>query len=93
MSFLACSIRRTSGARLTILAEFMSAFDAMTRQERPGFFSKLRRQDHKKKMEYADELLSFLRHTDRELDHLLYKQKWLDDEEAQKHGLGTPRAL
>ena len=84
--FCRMNIRRS----LTILVEFILAFDALARQGRPGFLSRLRGQDRKKKRAYADDLLSFLRCTNRELDHLLYTQRWFYDGEAQKHGLGTP---
>lgn len=80
-SFYGMSILRS----LTILAEFMLAFDALACQGRPGSLSKLRGRDRKKKAAYADDLLSFLRYTNRELDHLLYRQRWFYDGEAQQH--------
>lgn len=76
---------------LIVLAEFMLAFNALNRQKRLGFLSKVQRQDHKKGLEYADDFISFLRNTNRELDDLLYERKWLDDGQAQKPSPGTSR--
>lgn len=53
----------------------------------------VRGQDHKKEMEYADDLITFLRNTNRELEDLLYVQKRLDDGKAQKPSPGTSRVL
>lgn len=78
---------------LTILADFILDFNALTRQARSGFLSRLRGQDHKKEIEYLDDLISFLRNTNRELNGRLYVQKWLDDGKAKKHYPHTRRVL